>query len=88
MGLSFFNTLVACLSNESKELLFRNGIFISTPTSKPPLFNYAAFCKVLSISGINRIVDIAFKILSIDLSSSSNLISIGVQTDPFTRLLQ
>jgi hypothetical protein len=88
MGLSFFNTLISCLPNESKELFSKNDIFISTPNLKSPLFNYAAFCKVLSISGINRIVDIAFKILSIDLSSSSNLISIGVQTDPFTRLLQ
>jgi hypothetical protein len=54
---SILSTLVACLSNESKELLFRNGIFISTPTSKPPLFNYAAFCKVLSINQINYIIN-------------------------------
>src|SRR5256885_1403611 len=51
---SILSTLIACLPNESKELLNKNEIFISTPTSKPPLFNYAAFCKVLSISDIDQ----------------------------------
>ncbi|RIA83782.1 hypothetical protein C1645_833262 [Glomus cerebriforme] len=51
------NILVACLPNESKELLLKNGIFISTPTSKPSLFNYPAFCKVLSINKICLIVN-------------------------------
>ncbi|PKC02514.1 hypothetical protein RhiirA5_425118 [Rhizophagus irregularis] len=54
---SILSTLIACLPNESKELLYKNEIFISTPTSKPLMFNYAAFCKVLSINEINRIVD-------------------------------
>ncbi|GBC02592.1 hypothetical protein RclHR1_00470022 [Rhizophagus clarus] len=54
---SILSTLIACLPNESKELLYKNKIFISTPTSKPLFFNYAAFCKVLSINEINRIVD-------------------------------
>src|SRR6266536_2475359 len=54
---SILSTLIACLPNESRELLYKNNIFISTPTSKPPLFNYAAFCKVLSISDIYRIVN-------------------------------
>src|SRR6185295_18913647 len=49
-----FNTLISCLPNESKELLHKNGIFISTSTSKSPLFNYAAFCKILSINGIGH----------------------------------
>src|ERR1044072_8692193 len=43
------STLVACLPNESRTLLRKNKIYISRPTSKKPLFNYAAFCKVLSI---------------------------------------
>ena len=47
------NTLFTCLPDESKELLNKNGISISTPTSKSPLFNYASFCRSLSI---NRIV--------------------------------
>src|SRR5437764_202024 len=47
--LAILRTLIACLPNESKDLLNTNGIFIPAPTSKPPLFNYASFCKVLPI---------------------------------------
>ncbi|RIA98786.1 hypothetical protein C1645_870402 [Glomus cerebriforme] len=50
---SNYRTLIACLPNESKEILYNNGITISTPTSRPPMFNYAAFCKVLSIDKVN-----------------------------------
>ena len=32
-----FHTLIACLPNESKEILLENGIIILTPTSKPPI---------------------------------------------------
>ncbi|GBC08760.1 hypothetical protein RclHR1_08360006 [Rhizophagus clarus] len=53
------NTLINCLSNESKDLLYKNGA-IPTPTSKSPLFNYASFCKVLSILDINLILDDVF----------------------------
>ena len=49
---AILNTLIACLPSESKELLHENEIFIATPTSKPLLFNYASFCKVLSINEI------------------------------------
>ena len=49
---SNFRTLISCLPNESKEILSNNGIIISTPTSKPPIFNYASFCKALSISRV------------------------------------
>src|SRR5947209_1997084 len=42
-----YNTLIACLPDESKEILSKNGIIIST--SKSPMFNYASFCKVLSV---------------------------------------
>src|SRR6266542_2382220 len=47
-----YNTLIACLPNESKEILYKNQIIISTPTSKPPLFNYVEFIKSLSINEI------------------------------------
>ncbi|GBB86748.1 hypothetical protein RclHR1_13150004 [Rhizophagus clarus] len=47
---SNFNTLIACLPNESKEILYKNEIIISTPTLKTPIFNYASFCKVLSVN--------------------------------------
>src|SRR5207248_6301444 len=44
--------LVTCLSDESKDLLHKNKIFIPTPSSKSPLFNYTSFCKVLSVDSI------------------------------------
>ncbi|PKY54137.1 hypothetical protein RhiirA4_548059 [Rhizophagus irregularis] len=66
--LSFFNTLIACLPNESKEHLYKNEIFIPTPSLKSPFFNYATFCKVLSIPGIKSIVYDSLKILSIQYS--------------------
>jgi|ERR1051325_5446302 hypothetical protein len=46
-------TLIACLPNESKEILHNNGIIIPTPTLNLPMFNYASFCKNLSIYLIN-----------------------------------
>src|ERR1700722_5311371 len=49
-------TLIACLPNESKEILHKNGITILAPTSKPPMFNYASFCKVLSIFRVNCLI--------------------------------
>ncbi|GBC10271.1 hypothetical protein RclHR1_00950008 [Rhizophagus clarus] len=52
-SISSINTLVACLSNESKEILYNEGITNTTPTSTTfPIFNYASFCKILSISHI------------------------------------
>src|SRR5437763_11328179 len=50
-----YNTLIACLPNESKEILSTNGIITSaSEASNPPTFNYASFCKVLSISQVNH----------------------------------
>ncbi|CAB4387435.1 unnamed protein product [Rhizophagus irregularis] len=54
---SILSTLIACLPDESKKHLYDNKVFISTPTSKPLLFNYVSFCKALSIFGINRMID-------------------------------
>ena len=53
---AILSTLISCLPNESKELLHKNEIFISTPTSKPPLFNYPSFCKILSIDKLCLII--------------------------------
>src|ERR1051326_6093504 len=47
-----YDTLTACLPNESKEILYKNGIITSTSTSKPPLFNYVAFIRNLEIDKI------------------------------------
>jgi hypothetical protein len=55
ISLSIIETLIACLSKESKELLYKNGIVI-IPTQKPLLFNYASFCKVISIENIKCMV--------------------------------
>ena len=49
-----YNTLISCLPNESKEILYKNGIITSTSTSNPPMFNYSSFCKVLSINQLNH----------------------------------
>ncbi|PKC51906.1 hypothetical protein RhiirA1_482695 [Rhizophagus irregularis] len=40
---------------DSKEVLYENGIFTSSPTSKP-LFSYISFCKVLSVNLIHYII--------------------------------
>src|SRR6266487_3348054 len=53
---AILSILISCLPNESKELLHENEIFISTPTSKQPLFYYAAFCKALSINAICQLI--------------------------------
>jgi hypothetical protein len=58
---SILSTLIACLPNESKELLYKNEIFIPTPTSNSPLFNYPEFSKVLSINEITEIVNDVLK---------------------------
>ncbi|GES81137.1 hypothetical protein GLOIN_2v1876960 [Rhizophagus clarus] len=55
------DTLISCLPNVSKELLHKNEIFTSTLTSKPPLFNYASFCKVLSIRRIDQMIQHALE---------------------------
>ncbi|RIA91597.1 hypothetical protein C1645_821825 [Glomus cerebriforme] len=47
----------ACLPKESLDLLYENEIFIPTPTSESPLFNYPAFCEVFSIANIFEIID-------------------------------
>ena len=51
---AILNTLIACLPNDSKDLLYENRISIPTPTLKPPLFNYISFIKVLLIDTINQ----------------------------------
>src|SRR6266536_1387751 len=56
-SISNFSTLIACLPNESKEILYENEIIISTPTSKFPTFNYASFCKVLIIDQVHYMIE-------------------------------
>src|ERR1044072_3120387 len=47
-----YDTLIACLSNESKEILYKNKIISSISISRPPLFNYVAFIRNLEIDNI------------------------------------
>src|ERR1044072_1779157 len=49
-----YNTLITSLPNESKEILQKNEIIILTQNLKPPLFNYVAFIKTLSVWDICR----------------------------------
>jgi len=49
-GIRNYNTLIACLPNESKEIFNKNNIVFSTSALKPPIFNYASFCNVLLIA--------------------------------------
>jgi hypothetical protein len=46
-----YNTLIDCLPNESKEILNNNGILILN--YKSPIFNYASFCKSLSVCEVH-----------------------------------
>src|ERR1044072_6889334 len=48
-GIRNYNTLVTCLPNDSKEILTKIGIIT---IFKPPMFNYASYCKVLSIGQV------------------------------------
>jgi hypothetical protein len=73
------NTLIDGLPDESKELLHKNGVVMSSPTSKAPLINYASFCKVLSINEIDIIIRDFLKcqqsVTSIDLNNRKDLVT-------------
>jgi hypothetical protein len=61
------NTIIYCLLNESKEILPKNVIIISSPNSKPPIFNYASFCKfMIFVARLKKIL----KILKYDLKKN------------------
>jgi hypothetical protein len=49
------NGLIACFPDRSKKFLYNNGI--PNLPSKPPIFNYVSFCKVLSNYNIHVIVE-------------------------------
>src|SRR6266542_4888605 len=70
--LAILSTLIACLPNESKNLLNKNGILIQTPTSKTPLLNYISFIQILSIRRIDQIIEDALKYQPINTLQSLN----------------
>ena|SRR5437764_800256 len=45
--------IISHLSNETKENLKSQGIYIST-TQKKPLFNYIGFCRYLDLYGLKK----------------------------------
>ncbi|PKY40018.1 hypothetical protein RhiirA4_453315 [Rhizophagus irregularis] len=61
ISLSIINTLIACLPKESEEILHKNGCNITIPIQKPPLINYASFCKVISVYKIDDMIILALK---------------------------
>ncbi|PKY58347.1 hypothetical protein RhiirA4_480189 [Rhizophagus irregularis] len=58
---SNFSTLIACLPSESKNILNKQKIIISTPTLEFPTFNYATFCKILSVNQVHEKIMELFK---------------------------
>ncbi|CAB4430295.1 unnamed protein product [Rhizophagus irregularis] len=76
------NTLISCLPNESKELLQK---IIPTFTSKTPMFNYAGFCRVLSIQDIGRIIDNVLEPSIDSIGSSINSLSIKYRNNLIAR---
>ncbi|PKY48343.1 hypothetical protein RhiirA4_463918 [Rhizophagus irregularis] len=65
-----FDNIITCLPDESKEILHKNGIFVSKSTSKPSFFNYISFCKVLSINEIDLIIQHFLEIQRLGLTRS------------------
>ncbi|PKY24667.1 hypothetical protein RhiirB3_472111 [Rhizophagus irregularis] len=53
--------LIICLPNKSKKYLRQKGILNSSQISRTSLFDYASFCKVLSVHGIVRMIADVFK---------------------------
>src|SRR6266498_1342763 len=70
MSLAILGTLVACLPDESKNLLYTNGIFIPTPTSNPPSLNYISLIKVLSTNDVDRMIEVVLTNQQISTSQS------------------
>src|ERR1051325_6977301 len=52
-----YRTLIACLPKDSKENLCNTGIITSNLASNHPIFNYASFCKFLSINNVNSRIE-------------------------------
>ena len=63
-----YDTLIACLPNESKEILRINRIIVPTPTLKPPLFNYIEFIKNLEIDNVIKNILENYRITSLNLN--------------------
>jgi len=54
---SIGKTIIKCLSNDSKEFLFKKGLRLNPSIIGPPLFNYISYCQSLSDKIIQKLVD-------------------------------
>src|SRR6266540_4321323 len=72
--LSIISTIIACLPNESKNLLSINGISIPTLTTNLPSFDYISFIKVLCFRQIECIVEDALINQKINTSNNRYLV--------------
>ncbi|CAB5393164.1 unnamed protein product [Rhizophagus irregularis] len=68
------STLIACLPNDSKEILYNNGISIST--SKTPVFNYASFCKYLEVCKVIKDIEHFLRIQDISVQNLNDITTI------------
>ncbi|EXX71940.1 hypothetical protein RirG_073970 [Rhizophagus irregularis DAOM 197198w] len=71
------STLIACLPNDSKEILYNNGISIST--SKTPVFNYASFCKYLEVCKVIKDIEHFLRIQDISVQNLNDITTIVLQ---------
>ncbi|CAB5393162.1 unnamed protein product [Rhizophagus irregularis] len=71
------STLIACLPNDSKEILYNNGISIST--SKTPVFNYASFCKYLEVRKVIKDIEHFLRIQDISVQNLNDITIIVLQ---------
>src|SRR4051812_17799323 len=61
-SISNYNTLISLLPDESKEIFCKNGYINLVPTPKFPTFDYASFCKILSIQRVHYKLGLLLKI--------------------------
>ncbi|CAG8487933.1 10255_t:CDS:1 [Diversispora eburnea] len=66
---SIFRNWISCLSEESKNILSDNGIILTSPIKRPPMFDYLGFCRSLSYWDITKVVDDAYNLEVEDLVS-------------------
>ncbi|CAB4381694.1 unnamed protein product [Rhizophagus irregularis] len=71
------STLISCLPNDSKEILYNNGISIST--SKTPVFNYASFCKYLEVRKVIKDIEHFLRIQDISVQNLNDITIIVLQ---------
>ncbi|UZO20243.1 uncharacterized protein OCT59_012669 [Rhizophagus irregularis] len=59
-----FATIASCLSDDIKEFLIDQGIYLPSISSRPLLFDYLSFCRSINIKIINTLISIGSSLLS------------------------